>query len=78
MYYLSGGGADFFNRFFGMEKLKKLEQMWLASFEKRPTDDPLILATLLPIVEIREMVLDDLEVDTKFKKEDVELHRVLF
>ena len=36
-------------------------------FEKRPTDDPLILATLLPIVEIREMVVD-LEVDTKFKK----------
>ena len=27
----------------------------------------------MPIVEIREMVLDDLEVDTKFKKEDVDV-----
>ena len=71
---LWGRGADFFNRFFWDGKVEKTGADVVSQFfEKRPTDDPLILATLLPIVEIREMVLDDLEVDTKFKKEDVEV-----
>ena len=71
---LWGRGSKFFNRFFWDGKVEKIGPDVVSQFfDKRPTDNPLILATLLPIVEIREMVVNDLEVDTKFKKEDVDI-----
>ena len=66
--------SRFFDTFFWDGKVEKsADGVFSQFFEFKPSDNALILASLLPIVEIREMVVDDYEVNTKFKKENVEI-----
>ena len=70
---LWGRGTAFFDTFFWDGKVEKsADGVFSQFFEFKPSDNALILASLLPIVEIREMVVDDYEVNTKFK-ENVEI-----
>ena len=71
---LWGRGTDFFDKFFWDGKVEKTDDGVFSQFyEYQPSDNPLIVASLLPIVEIREMVLDDYDVNKRFKKEQVEV-----
>ena len=71
---LWGRGTDFFDKFFWDGKVEKTDDGVFSQFyQYQPSDNPLIVASLLPIVEIREMVLDDYDVNKRFKKEQVEV-----
>jgi cytochrome c peroxidase len=76
---LWGRGSASFSTFFWDGKVS-IENGELSSqfLNKFPTDDPLMAATLLPIVEIREMILDDYEIDHEYKKEDVDVALKLY
>ena len=76
---LWGRGIANFNPFFWDGKVEEINGEVISQFiDKPPSDNPLIVAAHLPLVEIREMVLDDNRISENFKKEDVQTAYQLF
>jgi cytochrome c peroxidase len=68
---LWGRGSKIFKTFFWDGKVDFANKKRISQFgNKTPSDDPLVVAVLLPFVEIREMLVDDKFV-TKEKREEV-------
>ena len=76
---LWGRGLPEFDTFFWDGKVQDTAKGVISQFlNEAPSDDPLVVAAHLPIVEIREMVIDDPEFDQLYKKEQVEAGYGLF
>ncbi|MBL4539717.1 MAG: hypothetical protein JKP96_13700 [Oceanicaulis sp.] len=77
---LWGRGAPGFDRFFWDGKVELLpEGNVLSQFGwSPPSNDPLVVAAHLPVVQIREMVVDDIEVQTAYETETVESAQQVF
>lgn len=69
---LWGRGIDQFTTLFWDGKVQVSDGEIISQFlEEAPSDDPLVVAAHLPLVEIREMVIDTAEVDAAYKLETV-------
>ena len=74
-----GRGGQGFNMFFWDGRVE-LKDDWVRSVfgDLAPSKDPLVVAVHLPFVEVREMVVDNAEVDRRFKKEDVDAAAAIY
>lgn len=76
---LWGRGEPDFQMFFWDGKVEKINGKVKSQFgDYAPSDDPLTVTIHLPFVEIREMVVDDEEVEGLLKKETVESANQIF
>jgi len=70
---LWGRGIEGFDVLFWDGKVEKTAKGIISQFQDgAPSNDPLVVAAHLPLVEIREMVVDTPDVNDEFKKEKVE------
>lgn len=76
---LWGRGEPDFSTFFWDGKVEKVGDKIKSQFgDMVPSDDPLTVAVHLPFVEIREMVVDDYDVEKTYKNEDVSSAQAIF
>jgi len=69
---LWGRGSLGFETFFWDGKVEKIDGVVNSQFGLvSPSEDPLVTAVHLPFVEIREMVMDNKEISTKYKTESI-------
>lgn len=69
---LWGRGIDQFTTLFWDGKVEVAGGEIISQFlDEAPSDDPLVVAAHLPLVEIREMVVDNAEIDASYKLETV-------
>jgi len=70
---LWGRGSEHFKTLFWDGKVEVIDGEVISQFlDAAPSDDPLVVAAHLPLAEIREMVIDNSEVDALYKLETVD------
>lgn len=76
---LWGRGGPGFNTFFWDGKVERRNGRLISQFGTRaPSDDPLEVAVHLPFVEIREMLVDDVELRSAFVRENVDAAEAIY
>jgi len=76
---LWGRGAPGFTTFFWDGKVDVVDGQVTSQFgNSAPSEDPLVVAAHLPLVQVREMLLDDAEVSSEFLTESVDSANAIF